>query len=713
MTNRYSELSLLESSERFYLCRIAGLRYVGESLTDLGGNLYTCKLNDERPLTVFRGPYKSGFGTGLDREFFTKVNTTPTNDKEYQIIYDSIYFYSIKNADTICLSFELYFSSKDGIDTYSDPYSKTGNVVFWRNNILKAPTISESIENISSGLLTINTSTLEIENTDEFFSSFNNQEYSFFRQTIELWSCIDTVENIKKLFKGIITDINQKNDSVSFKLSDFLGSLDTTYTTVRAGDLINLHPQIFNMIDEKRDDFIREFRGSCPYQFDRLNYNMNATIRDRINFVTVDLDSMFEGICSDYSTEPTGTNNRVYLGGWGSEALDSNGTHELNIDAIISVDPSDYYHIFAGDALIITASGTDYYCIVKRKLAGDTGFRFFCTPARDSAGSLLVSTGFYPIKTKEIPCVGVIGLNEEVSAVTYDYFLNANEYICADYTNYLSRIILGDNIESNLTTTMERIDPSRHKVVFRTRKNLVQTGSLASDSIINVIKDLLEYAGIEINEDSFEDIADLRKTTLNDVDIPQLADIYLPVKDDESVLKTLERLLRSCFCALYLDDDLKVGIINLEDTTSATDIYEYNIINDSLEQSTRYRDQKSSIKLVPEFSEFAYGEYQDSLYDNQTFSSKKTYSLLGEEDVREIEIVSTYPANINDIVKSQTNFHMNLSLSVEQKFNFLKVGENVTLKDLKNVPINKKMKVMSITRNNNFCQLELSDIGIL
>jgi len=306
---------LKPASERFMLIKVTPDRYINDDLSDDGGGEYSITFPFPYIETVKRN------GTAL-----TLVTSFTGND---QYKWDgstlTVKLAAAPSSTNIVIAFyNIYLTGTQARYFPKDPESAesaSNEVVEWLPRVDKYPSISQTIRNISEGILSYSASSLSIINEGYYFDQYLTDNDSFSNKDIRVWQCINTVDNIQLVFAGKIKNISYDSQRISFtafdpfsKFSENAYFLDPDYEAF--------------FLDSIYTSLVPNASGNpCPYWTARSAHRLNIALVSG-PFLLPNFAEGSQATCIGYDAlnPPSTSNNRSYalcrVGSGGLKVLD-------------------------------------------------------------------------------------------------------------------------------------------------------------------------------------------------------------------------------------------------------------------------------------------------------------------------------------------------------------------------------------------------------
>ena len=595
MANNFATLKNAASSEKFNLIRIEPARAVEGDLVLSSGTTYTA---------TFAFPVISRIK--VNGTLYTLVSGTPTSG-QYSFSESTrsltINLGAALSTQVIAVYYYLFFSKDKNRITFEDPLDSGTLARQWTPRIAADPNFNFNLKDITEGYLTFGVSSIELFNEDGFFEQYLTDNDSFSNKRITIWLCLNSVENVKLVFRGIINKLS-KSRRVSIEYFDEFSVLNKTFfsngtfleSSYNTTQFANLHPAKENL------PIYRLFAEVTRY---RVVDDGLATGLHRM-----DLDRLLEAHCVSFSTVISTTTNRE----WGT--ILSEGDGGVQNDTVQTIDQTDpNYTVLGygsgkkyriGDLLQINTT------IYVRVYYVDTG-----------ADEIWVTKDGTLATSQAIVRPGVSVMLRQDNVDYYPLYIRDYTLDYAGQTNDIIKITFVNNFEANISLP-NPLNPDSDVVKFRawadTAKDLLHG---------TVVKTILEESGLTVNAAS---ITAANATTL-------YANFYIPQIDEgnfKPYSANLENLLYSTVGYLSINNDLEFtySLFAAPGSTNATTDRE--ILFDSFNVNIDYNDIRNTV--IPENSH----DIIELGYTNPSqTSAKATYLHEIEKQVTYKHLLST------------------------------------------------------------------------
>lgn len=208
----FASASLEANSERFMLVEMRPKKYVSAG-TSIGGNDYTWTLTvDEVYAVEVNGVTVAGASWSYTGGLLTVNSATNlASSTNFVVIETRVYLTGTKIRDTT--------AGVSGLQS-----------TIWLPYILKYPEWSQSARNITEGVFTIASTSLQVISDDRWIQNRLSTVDSWYRTSVYVWLCIDTLENNRLVFNGEVSSLSIKNNIVTFDIADAFQALNKTAT---------------------------------------------------------------------------------------------------------------------------------------------------------------------------------------------------------------------------------------------------------------------------------------------------------------------------------------------------------------------------------------------------------------------------------------------------------------------------------------------------
>ena len=190
----FEDIQQLQSSDKFFLVRVQPSRLINDYLTVVSGTVYSMTF-----------PYKL-INVKQNGVLLTRVSSNPVAG---QYSYDestkllTVHLSAAPSGSNIIVTdYQLYFTQSRVRTHGLDPINPSVDLVEWEPRVKSVGGFSQDISDILNGILTISSSSLTLINNEEYFQQYFTIHDSWYDKNIEVWHCLDRVENIKKVFDG-------------------------------------------------------------------------------------------------------------------------------------------------------------------------------------------------------------------------------------------------------------------------------------------------------------------------------------------------------------------------------------------------------------------------------------------------------------------------------------------------------------------------------
>jgi len=604
----------------------------------------------------------------------------------------TIHSFEISATTNLVSAFHyLTFTDVQDIELPIDPILG-GETTIWEDKLKTSPQITESISNVLQGVMTVASSSISLENSDQGLSPLFSVDDSFLNKEVLIW--FDVNGEKTKQFSGQIRTLDFTGTTIVLGVVDQFTSLSQPSYVGSDESLVKyslptytVHPQDKN----KPVPFIvgRSFNTSVDLNvLDKV-----SAAGDKLPTLNINPATNPQSICINYSGLPNAgkTNNRE----WGlCRSLGSQLINNIDFGIVTSIfsigtntsstskrgiPVQDLYfnstghdcevgdsgildaNFGAGPALvpfIVYEVGSNFYrATTNLGPASGTDVRVdtlysYSVPTSSTAVSLLIEYGdgsfFVPVASRV----------KNSHTAGSDFYLT--DALQSDGTRKLT-VVFRDNFELSATG----VSPEMVKMYFNLRYGSdVQHGDL--------VKAVVEGAGFTVNSSSITQANSDLSSTVCVISIPRNNELEFP-----SVRDTLEEIMVSTLGYLTIDPEGEVSY-NLFDTTGTpvgirTDD---EILSSSLSPRINYYDTQRQLTLTSDHI-----SQENSLPFPQVLEFDKAARIHGETKPKSIKTVLDFaPSSLqNRYEKFLGNPTHTYSYKTDAIDLGLKLGDTITL----------------------------------
>jgi len=673
----FSDKKELQVTRKFELVRINPARYIVDDLVSIGGGKYTYS-------TSYFVSTVEESGVALN-----KVSTVPSIGEYYfdeqnslLTIYPTI---APSVSNPILMYHYLFFTGEIYRTWYENPDDNATPLRDWLPLLKTSPSVTQSIEDLLAGVLSISVSTIDILNNNYELNQYLTINDSFYNKEIKIWLCLDDETNSQKIYEGRASRLTITKESMILEVSDSMSllsnpalmgddSADAYYTL---DDNPNLNP---SSTGNPRPWII----GTCSrYQ------TISDSTTNLVEAKKLDIDTLYSAICINYSTAISVSTNRE----WGICRTTSAGFQDFT-HTVLAVDNSDINFtkftsasadvakIYIGDTFVINYLSTDYY---GRVLYVDRVSDFIYTTPMAVAGTPTIQGN---------NCPSIV-----ISQNAISYYLNYGQHYTATVIttsggNKLLNITFNNNFESLLGMT--ELSPTIDIVYYRVRPTRMLHGEL--------VKEIVESAGINVNSASI---------VASNLLLPVYTSLSIPKYDENDFsdyLSYLQHILESTFSYVALNNNFELVYSLFTDPTSIDEITDTEIILDSFFTTIDYQDIVSQI--------IAYNPHANSVeFVSKTGTSLKSFKaqyLHGfSRTVRFQHCLEDITSRITQMLEYRSNRVAKYSMDTASKNLDSKIGDDFKLnKNGLLGELTKQVRLIGIDKKSNMTSIILTDLGV-
>jgi len=625
------------------------------------------------------------------------------------IIENGFLYYRFSGAPGFALpiSFYIYLASS-ALYFHKVPTDSASGVTYFPSYVLRAPTFTQSIENLQDGFFEITASGLQINNADHWFNKYLHHHVSFNRRAINVWHMLgeNEVNNVKPVFRGFSGDISYSENEIGirtyFEVSELdkqilPDSFDFRYTESNS----NIFPNTAQVEPTRKDIFINEVYGFCR--------NIPAT---NISYEKIETTSNNRtwGVCA-------GGSGRDAIGIWKIATVKASPSSNVNNTFVV-----DASGIQIGDTVWFDKGTTEYRQVINidhlNNIVSHASLSVACV-----GGDLIkvARVGQLTVVHEGISYLCMFKRDYNTPEPGASLKHTAIEFVSNFESNVGMPTPLSVNdlvLAEHVYGTMERA--TINAVPFGDLDNEYGTNS-KSESLIYL---MLRNAGInesDINTSTFTDLQ-------SDIDNNFLCGFRNPTEtagEPVTFKEVITKLLISSTTFLYFDNDLKWSIGRLKpfsyNSAIDTKADSNNIINGSLSILFKYSDIFSSTIVKHSFREIGIFE-QRAQWERIEIQGDVAVLLHFAPKSKEIESYLLDRSQAGTLCGRMQSFydHRRAIVSINGFFGFFQNVINSTIRierddmpgfdyvagNLRTIDL----KVVGIAKNSNGITLSLNDL---
>ncbi len=556
MANNFETVKGNAASEKFNLIRLEPARAVEGDLTLDSGTTYTATFAFTNISRIL-----------VDGVTYTEVNSSPSSG-EYSFSESTKLITinlgaALTTQRVICFYYHFYSTDKARVAN-EDPENTSTTLRGWQPRVASEPTFDFNLKDVTEGFLSTSNSSVRLHNEDSFFEQYLTDNDSFSNKNITIWQGIDTVENIKLVYRGQINrlSIGRKVNIQFFdeyaKLNRQLYSngtyLNSTYNSTRFS---NLHPPKENLPIHKLYAELTTYKVIDEGTASGLH--------------RVDGRRLMEAHCTNFSTTISTSTNRE----WGT--ILSEGDYGIQSDTISAVDHTD-----ANFSLLTVGANKPYRIGDTLEVASTKYVRVLYFD--DGADQIKTTKDATITTSSSVTRPGISVIVIEQDSVLY-YALYGRDYSVSNTgnPNDIIKVTFVNNFEATLG--MNALNPDTDTVRFRawadTGKSLLHG---------DVVKEFIEESGLTVNTASI---------TQANTDSTVKTNFYIPHYQEQefkSIAENIEDILKSTLGYIFLNNDLEMGYSLFAAPSSTTEVTDREILLDSFQTNIEYNDVRDSIR---------------------------------------------------------------------------------------------------------------------
>jgi hypothetical protein len=666
---------LKNSSKKTMLIRLNPMMKI--NVVSAGSNLYTTTLTYNVNKVKIAKDYLTldTSGTPSTGEYYFNETT------KLLTVYSSV-------AITSAYVFRFVFlSTTDDVYAPEIPDDDSKQKVKWNGIVKNSPSFGQNLSNILSGIISTTQSSIDIINEGEY-DWFFNKDVHLCNKDFEVWISLGVffgsetkLSNVKKIFKGRMSDIRKNYFVTTIAVTDPLRALDTIFYPCGEDFSFIKETTGANVIDSAVGLPIPFIYGPRSRLFEDLFFGATGVWE----YSTI--EKFPSAKCINYSETISTTANREFIvcstNGIAIERDINSVSTDFSGNQVIQYTPTSGVLIDEFRAGDVVKCGIAKYLSVVSVTAATS-------PTTDRILTCSIIYGAAPVDTEtvKINIIPALYSNYIVQGVDFDFRMTRT-YLCdLDYdlvvleneTGFKTYgITFKNNFEARFAGDSAFIlNPQTDDVKF------YAVGDLRTHSRLSY--DLINYC-IDTNISKFEtatgDYASLMVPDVGESSFPKVKDL-------------LEKLCKSFASYLYLDSDL-IGYGMFKTAATPTDINAWNVIEDSVSISEITQDISSKITVDFLWCKF---KLPATLTD-----SVDAYNVLEEnEKVLYLELMNVDPPKRStEIVSINTKKYHLISMKTKLVGYDLHVGSFIKYNNL-------DYTITAIEKGIEGCEIEAVDV---
>lgn len=675
MANEFTSIQENQASQKFLLARMKPARYMNDALSNTSGTEYQGALPFV-PVAVEQN--------GVE---LTKVTGTPVaGEWSYSGTTLTVNTVTAPSSTSAIVAFYYIFLTGEKFRVLGkDPETPLVDLSDWEPKISRSPQLGFEVRNVLNGTLTISSSSITMINDNDDFNKYLTDNDSFYQKEINIWQCLDSTDNIFKLFQGQVSKLTINRTAVSISFED-----DNSRLKVPAlmGD--DSSTAYFSKSGFPNVEPAKEGR-TIPYFFGRVSrYQLeNDGVTGLLDAQKINPDSLYEAVCTDYSAQISTSLNREFgIARFASGGIEAFGFTPSAVDntngafTILDGTAAEIDKFFVGDTFV--DSNTAYSRVIKVDrvtnkiyITKNAGFILTDSVLSNDCPSIVITdfsnNRFYPL----------VGRDYTTSVSTLS---SGNKYL---------KITFANNFEATLA--MPTLDPNNYIVKYRVHPNN------ANQKHGTVINEILEKSGITVNAASI--------TTANST-FDVNANFSIPFFDEldfSNYYKYVEEILQSTLGFVHLNNDFEMEYVLFNTPVSGMNTQDVDIIEDTYRVSIEYSDIFTQIiSFNPHYS----SEEVNSESSATAVSVKAQYLHNINRATRFRHVLEDMTTKITDHINIKSNRLATYNFKTKQINYTSEIGDNINL--VKNgIPgqaASRNVKIIGIKRKVNETTIKASDL---
>jgi hypothetical protein len=694
MANNYSTLKLAKASKKLILARLEPGRYITDDLSLDAGTTYEMTF-----------AFSSLSGIEVDGVAYTLVTGAPSSTEysfDESTLELKINFGVAIGSKVVVALYYLHYCNDFNKLAYKDPEDSGTDLVLWNARIQSLPDFVIEQTDVITGFFSIGSTSLNLINADDDFQQYLTDNDSFFNKDCKIWTALDAVSNIKKMYDGKITSMNVGKTvslTIDSALTKLLGTtysngtwLKSTFNTTNYSDVIRA----------KKDVPIPKFyQFHTPFDntFD-FTWSLSTSIGGSGS--SIPMHDAPEAINISYNSTRATTANRT----WGAYVANSGGgdfsaaitgtvtSHGLNQYSFALVGGA-YTNLVAGDNIYVVSTGN------------------FGAVVEIGASSIRIEVAGYTPLTNDLvyrPEISRVIIQDPAeqkngTTITLD-LVYTRDYTFSSDAQGVRKIVLANNFEANHGDYTGPL-PGNAKMTYRAWND----DSLNHGTVLDTI---VTATGLTVDSTS---VTTANSTLIEmNFSIPFRGEISFPKTTDlvSRILKTTLGVL-----AIGTDNEIEYLLINAP-TTGATTTTKTETTLGSFNQSIDYKDIYSEIRYYNKHGSIHFKDGRtflttslvDTINTDNDTSTKVKY-LHGVEKVNDFEHVAAATTNTFTRLKNLLYERRALYTFVTKGQHFESVlGDDVTISrsDILGGSATKDVTILVLNKRPNETQITASDL---
>jgi hypothetical protein len=683
-------------SDRFQLLRIEPCDYVNDALTLISGSDYG--------MTFFADTLSKIERNGVE---LTRVTTLSDNDQYTYNEETGALVVRLADAPSdsniICVFFYMFFTGEKYRRLPETPTTSSDPLRNWEPRIAKYIPVNQSVSNALSGVMTYANTSFTILNGDKFFEYYLPLTVSFCNKEVEVWQCINSIDHIEQVYRGLCKNISMQGGTVTINLHDpFTKLAENSFMgddieEVRVLKSASYWTGTREQDAEKAIPFI--FGENSPYSLNELTpYFVGPPSGHELLH-----SEKYEAVLTNYvQGGGAGTNDSFTLC-----RVDSAGLRTLNFGTTVreyhvsmsSTDAAYYltgHNLKVGDHFRLNAAGTEWAYV---SYVGDT----FQVEGNDYNVYLTGYGGFdWP--------------HPDLAASAYAHD--------APYINHFDNTtgIYSWLIPTKDYTWSETTTSSGNKTIKVTLTSAVTFNPDDGDKLFYMVRPVREHTHAEAIEAMVESVgltADSTSFTAADSALDANVLFSIPTIDQGNSYSNLryyvEGVLKSTmgFLTINTSGNVEYKLIGAPSSTDVIDRYLYDRVNVTVDYGDIHHEVEAvnphGIKtaLVSGLSENKSFEKATSLKAKHLHSIDKTYKLS--------HFLASIANRIDDILSLVSSRRATYSFKTATHNIDTDIGDDVLLTSdrILGGASSKALKVTSILKSSSSVSVEADDMGDL